>query len=226
MAAIYGVCISDFPPALFRPLLDFADNKEKILKFHFDKDKIRSLVGELLLKKIITASFNVPCEEIEFARDAYGKPFLCSPLIPLEFNISHAGEWVVAAIDRTEIGIDIEQIVTMNLDIAERFFTLEEYRYIASQTLQEQINERFFRIWTMKESYIKGVGRGLTIPLDSFSTVINNKEAMSIRADEGLRHFQTFRHDNDYLISVCSLTPIDGKNIEIVDIHSLVNTFL
>ncbi|GGG07036.1 hypothetical protein GCM10010912_59610 [Paenibacillus albidus] len=161
MAALYGVCISDFPPLLFRPLLEFVNNKEKILKLHFDKDKLRSLVGELLLKKIIITLFNVPCEEIEIARDEYGKPFLLSPLINLEFNISHAGDWVVVAIDSTEIGIDIEQIVTINLDIAERFFTQEEYKYIANQRLQEHKNERFFRIWTMKESYIKGGGKGV-----------------------------------------------------------------
>lgn len=226
MTGVYGVCISDFPPYLVEPLLYFVNNKEKILKFHFDKDKIRSLVGELLLKKIITTLFNVPCEKMEITRDEYGKPFLLSPSIDLEFNISHAGDWVVVAIDSMEIGIDIEQIVTMNLEIAERFFTQEEYKYIANQTLQEQKNEQFFRIWTMKESYIKGVGRGLTIPLDSFTTIINNKETTSIRVEEDLRYLNTFRHDTSYFISVCSTTPFDGKNIEIIDIHSLVNTFL
>lgn len=226
MTGVYGVCISDFPPYLVEPLLNFVNNKEKILKFHFDKDTIRSLVGEILLKKTITTLFNVPCEEMEITRDEYGKPFLLSPSIDLEFNISHAGDWVVVAIDSMEIGIDIEQIVTMNLEIAERFFTQEEYKYIANQTLQEQKNERFFRIWTMKESYIKGVGRGLTIPLDSFTTIINNKEATSIRVEEDLRYLSTFRHDTSYFISVCSTTPFAGKNIEIIDIHSLVNTFL
>ncbi|GAB6990774.1 4'-phosphopantetheinyl transferase family protein [Paenibacillus pini] len=226
MTGIYGVCISDFPPSLVEPLLHFISNKERILKFHFIKDKIRSLVGELLLKKIINTLYNAPYEEMEITRDEYGKPFLSSPSIKVEFNISHAGDWVVVAIDRMKIGIDIEQIVTMNLEIAERFFTQEEYKYIAQQSSQEQRDEQFIRIWTMKESYIKGVGRGLTIPLDSFSTIINNQEATSIRVEEDVRHLKTFRHDTTYYISVCSTTPLDGKNIEIIDIHSLVNAFL
>ncbi|MFD2875899.1 4'-phosphopantetheinyl transferase family protein [Paenibacillus rhizoplanae] len=57
--------------------------------------------------------------------------FLLSPPINLKFNISHSGDWVVVAIDSMEIGIDIEQIITMNLEIAERFFAQEEYKYIA-----------------------------------------------------------------------------------------------
>ncbi|MFC6652703.1 4'-phosphopantetheinyl transferase family protein [Paenibacillus rhizoplanae] len=170
----------------------------------------------------MTTLFYVPLEEIEISRDEYGKPFLLSPPINLKFNISHSGDWVVVAIDSMEIGIDIEQIITMNLEIAERFFAQEEYKYIAKQSSQEQKNEQFFRIWTMKESYIKRVGRGLDIPLDSFSTIINNEEATSIRVEENLRYLKTFRHDTNYFISVCSTTPFDVKNIEIIDIHSFM----
>ena len=53
--------------------------------------------------------------------------------------------------------------------LAKRFFTAEEQQFILEEP--EGINERFYRIWTGKESYLKYLGTGLTKPLGSFSVL-------------------------------------------------------
>ena len=63
------------------------------------------------------------------------------------------------------VGIDIELIKPVNIKIAERFFAPDETAYIKDGE-QEQ---RFYEVWTKKESHIKWEGKGLYKPLTSFN---------------------------------------------------------
>lgn len=226
MVNIYACCISTFPASLIELLLNSISNKDRILRFHHEKDRIRSLVGELLVRKVISALSNTPNNEIEFIRNEYGKPLLINPSPTIEFNISHAGEWVVLAIDNKHVGIDIEQISSIDLGIAQRYFAQEEFEYIENTGSQELKIEQFYKIWTLKESYIKAAGKGLSISLESFSTIVNKELAVSVRIEGELWYFKTFRHDTSYFLSVCSLSPIMDMDIKIIDVPSLVNTFV
>ncbi len=66
------------------------------------------------------------------------------------------------------VGVDIEKIRPIDFAIAERFFTASEYRLLMDTAEQERL-QLFYTLWTLKESYIKFVGKGLSIPLDSFA---------------------------------------------------------
>jgi phosphopantetheinyl transferase len=74
-------------------------------------------------------------------------------------------------VDRREIGVDVEFVRPMsNLeDIAASVYTPGELASLLQA--QGEARERlFFRYWTRKESYIKAIGKGLSIPLNSFDT--------------------------------------------------------
>jgi 4'-phosphopantetheinyl transferase len=53
-----------------------------------------------------------------------------------------------------------------------RCFTDEEINYINGQR-EADILSRFYEVWTLKESYIKAIGLGLSCPLRFFSVCIN-----------------------------------------------------
>ena len=53
--------------------------------------------------------------------------------------------------------------------MAARFFTTEEQEFIFQQP--ELAEERFYQVWTAKESYLKYLGTGLTKSLSSFSAI-------------------------------------------------------
>ena len=149
---------------------------EKRLKlkqyFHFI-DAQHTLLGDILVRKLIHKHFYIKNNEIIFDTNAYGKPFLKNHL-GFHYNISHAGNYVVCVVGDKPVGIDVEIYETVNLKtaeiIADRFFTDDETEYIFSQTGIRR-KRAFLQIWTMKESYIKHNGKGLNIPLRSFSVL-------------------------------------------------------
>ena len=96
------------------------------------------------------------------------------------FNISHSGEWVICAISDCELGVDVEKIQK----------NIPNWIYIFSEAEQQMIRkwngleraELFYKFWTLKESYIKAVGLGLNMPMNSFSIqLLDNQIMLSAR---------------------------------------------
>jgi phosphopantetheinyl transferase len=99
----------------------------------------------------------------------YGKPFLRG--VPEEeFNLSHAGRYVACAFDDRPLGIDIERRRPVKRGVATRFFAPDEAAFLASLPPEER-EEGFLDLWTKKESRVKWEGRGLSLPLPSFSVL-------------------------------------------------------
>lgn len=131
-------------------------NFPKILISKFEKTsnaKARelSISAYYLLSKLLE-EYNVSLEGLTFSES--GKPFLNNGLY---VSISHSGEYVCAAVSNKPIGIDIEEIRDFDLKIINRVFSKSEQKYI----LKKNVNERFFTLWTIKESIIKLEGKKL-----------------------------------------------------------------
>ncbi len=109
-------------------------------------------------------------------------------------SISHSEGLCLAAISDSEIGVDIEYMKQGDerlLRLAQRYFTPGEVQYI-----EKEPYPRFYKVWCMKESYIKYTGEGFTCPLGSFSVLDPQKAPIGII-------FTDFTYGN-YKIAVCS----------------------
>src|SRR5690606_35000212 len=87
------------------------------------------------------------------------------------FNLSHTRGMAVLAVTRAgEVGVDVESVQRRVelLALSERYFAASEHRRIAQLSGPAQ-REQFFRVWTLKEAYLKACGLGLRIALDSFA---------------------------------------------------------
>jgi 4'-phosphopantetheinyl transferase len=142
-------------------------------RFHFSEHRHLYLVSHLLLRTTLSRYSNLPPNAWRFTNNAFGRPRLDpnAASMPLCFSLSHTkGLAVVGVTKRREIGADVEQAVrSVNAaELSRRFFSPKEtaaLEMLAPGLLQEQ----FFLYWTLKEAYIKALGRGLSHPLDSFS---------------------------------------------------------
>lgn len=225
---IYAVKIFDITSEILDHLcaLISGDNKIKIERFVNKEDKIRTLIGEILIRTIIVQELRINNKYIIFNKNKYGKPYLKGyPII--NFNISHSKDFVVCAIDNKPIGIDIEDIKHIEYnDIAKDFFTVNEFNYITKQNLEAQIS-RFFEIWTLKESYIKCCGQGLSTPLKSFSIDIDKYGDIKVinNIEYNKYSFKTFDIQPFYKMAVCTVNKEISENIIMIDQDSLINNY-
>ncbi len=128
----------------------FPARYEKAQRYRFKEDRARCIGAGVLLRELTRL------EENDIWYNEYGKPYTHGNSF---FSLSHGGSSVVLATDDTPIGVDIEQTDKDYMDICSQVFTKNEIEYIKDN------KERFFEIWTLKESLAKAVGEGLHLPV-------------------------------------------------------------
>jgi 4'-phosphopantetheinyl transferase len=146
------------------------DEIERADRFYFEKDRRHFAVAHGALRQILARYTGADPREIEFSFGSKGKPDLKSPVDTIKFNLSHSGNLALLAVTREAIlGVDVEFIKTDfgGQEIAERFFSRHEVSTLLALPMEERAHA-FFSCWTRKEAYIKAVGEGLSLPLDSF----------------------------------------------------------
>lgn len=188
----------------FRNKINFINNlekideerKEKIQRYKQTDDKLRGLGAGILInhiRKIYNVSDKILVE-------SHGKPYFENKKI--NFNISHSGNYVVAAVSKYDIGIDIQRVKEDKHKVAEKNFLPSECDFINAAKDETEKMERFCQIWTAKEAYLKNIGMGLRKPLNSFEVVVENEDLYLPERNE-FKLIQ-FKLDSNYIITVCS----------------------
>lgn len=217
-----------FPKSKFYSLIKCVqqEQRERIMKFRLYKDALRSLAADILIRKIIISKTGLKNSEILFKRNQYGKP--CLKNIPnLHFNLSHSGEWVVCGLSNASVGIDIEEIKPIDLYIAIRFFAKEEIKDLFSLAESERLLY-FYDLWTLKESYVKALGKGLFVPLNTFTLKKDSNGTFYLKICDQKRdyYFRQFKISDSYKLSACSLRNKFTDNVYTFDMDRLGMDFL
>ncbi|MCD8925289.1 4'-phosphopantetheinyl transferase family protein [Staphylococcus epidermidis] len=130
------------------------------------------------MKFICLSSFcKIKFHEIKFGYSYYGKPLVKKPQNKY-ISVSHSDNLILCAISENNIGIDIEKMDFSNMIINKRIFHPREYNYINNNSDIYIKLKNFYEIWTLKESYLKFLGVGIYMNLNSFS-VLNNSNFKS-----------------------------------------------
>lgn len=213
------------------------DEKELIAAYQnrIDKERLANIMhirNEKALVCSLIAGFLLQCgvkEELgkknskkeiiplHFAYGKNGKPYL-DDYPAIFFNISHSGNVVCCALSDKEIGIDIQKHTEVKTNLAERFFTKEECRQLqeAVHTQGEgSYQELFFRMWSIKESYIKYTGLGMKQGLNTFY-IDWEKQEIKEEAESIVRaHFKelTLTELPEYAVSICMKQAEDSIKI-------------
>ena len=182
------------------------ERAEKIDRLKVTADKLRAL-GAGLLIRFIKEKYDIQ-EDVQI--DKFGKPHF--PNSDIHFNISHSGSYVIMAVSKHKIGIDIQKIQHDKHRIAEKNFLQSECEYINSTDVEKEIQQRFCEIWTIKEAYLKNIGIGLRKPLNSFEVSLEG-EAPQIVGKKEYRFVQ-MKFDERYIVAVCASINEEDFNIE------------
>ncbi len=196
MEKLYTIDIRTLPDPKAEPLAMQHLPKvrqEKCLKFFHKEDRQRSLGAGNIINQILT-DFN--CNGA-VTNGICGKPEADG----IFFNISHSGEYVIGVASDTPIGCDIEKMVKAPIKIADRFFYHDEKKYILGH---KDRDFAFWQLWTLKESYMKMTGEGMSLPLDKFCIEVNDDISVyrnNIKQNCIFKHYIYYGHS----ISVCKM---------------------
>lgn len=168
---------------LYRKQIDLTDAEEFLLahcndvsperalqisRYRDMKDKLRSYWAEMLLRQAVQDR-GLSMEQLRFASEQFGKPILVNmhtnQKIAYDYNLSHSGDHVVCAISESRVGVDIQEYRGYKPTLVKRCCSPKEQEYLFHLNKKEQ-NSEFYRLWTLKESYMKSTGEGLRVPLD------------------------------------------------------------
>jgi 4'-phosphopantetheinyl transferase len=168
------------------------DEVRRADRFYFEKDRWRFTKARSAMRHILGRYAGRPPQELAFSYGPKGKPELSGELEKsgIKFNLSHSHELAFLAVTRRlTVGVDIERINPefATEDVAERFFSANEVRCLQALPSLERA-DAFFSCWTRKEAYIKALGEGLSVPLDSFEVAFGPQipaALLAVRFDPG-----------------------------------------
>ncbi|MGB9977984.1 4'-phosphopantetheinyl transferase family protein [Methanobacterium sp.] len=173
---------------------------KKSSKYFHRKDRNLSLGVEVLLNHALNKiGINNPVFDI----DKYGKPYLKN-YSDVYFNLSHSQKYVACAVSDSPVGVDIEYIHDIDLNLSKHFFYGSEYEHILNNNNQ---NNAFFELWVLKESYMKMTGLGFRLALDEFCIEISDE--IKLIHNENTGKFGLWSVcGGDYMLGVCSKSKI------------------
>jgi len=146
------------------------DERARAERFVFQRHRRAFVLSRGILRRLLGRYTSQTPAAIGFSYGRKGKPCLLELARHIQFNCSHSADMTLYAMTRhCDLGVDVEKIRPLQdvAEIAQPFFCPEEVRELFSLPAAER-EAVFFRCWTRKEAYIKAVGDGLAIPLDSF----------------------------------------------------------
>lgn len=146
-------------------LLDSAE-VARAERFRFSHDRVRFVARRAFLRRVLAGYTGVAPANVRYRVSQRGRPELESAC-GITFSASHSDGLAGIAVARDRlVGLDLERIrpVPDLLDLADRVCSPTEYAGLQSVAAPER-GEAFLRLWTRKESYVKALGAGLSMPL-------------------------------------------------------------
>ena len=167
-------------------------------RFRSGKDREGYVIARGLLRVILGAYTNSEPENVHILNGPHGKPMLAGRSSPdsIRFSVSHSGGRVLYAIARGwEIGVDVEKIRPDFPcgNISDRYFSSREAALIRGVS-EHARTETFFSHWTLKEALLKGLGCGLSLPLNGIEIARDPPKVLSIQGHPGVSSRWTVRN--------------------------------
>lgn len=170
-------------------MISLMDIEPKELHSHAHK-----LLRECLKSAGVAYNENTPV-----IKGKMGKPSL-KEYPQIHYNLSHSKGIVACIVSDTECGIDCEKVREYRPNVAKRVFSERELKMFDEADDSEK-DLIFFRLWTLKEAYVKAIGIGISYPMNTVEFSFEGNEPVSNIKD--CRFRQYLIGGSKYVVSVC-----------------------
>jgi len=136
--------------------------QEDILKYKNVQDRALSIAGKLLLQQLMEDEGYKQGLLKELCYEPPVKPYFSTGP---NFNISHSGDLVICVVSKeSSVGVDVEQVRATDINVYRDNFTVAEWTTINYSADKEAA---FYKMWVRKEAFVKAVGDGMQMPLNT-----------------------------------------------------------
>lgn len=165
------------------------DERERHARFHYPEDRAIYLVAHALTRLSLARVLGREPAALSFSASERGRPELAGPeaeLAPrLRFNLSHTHGLVACALTlEADVGVDVERLDRSIelVAVGKRVFSARELAGLHALAGEPQ-RARFFDLWTLKEAYVKAIGKGLSGPLQAISFSPDHPDPVPVAFD-------------------------------------------
>ena len=162
--------------AFFEKLPKYRQEKIALLKNENDK-YLSLLAGRLLCSGLRDLGLTSYIDKVVV--DENGKPYI--PGNPIYFSISHSGTKAMVVFSDSEVGCDVQEMKKKAVSLADKYFTDAEKKEMDDS---EDPVRTFYKLWTLKECYMKSSGKGLALGLKNIDVYDKNYISKSYVVDQ------------------------------------------
>jgi 4'-phosphopantetheinyl transferase len=195
--------------AALRPLLD-ASEQTRADRFRVAADREAYIAAHALMRVMLSRVAGIAPKDWRFQAADGGKPTLDAAQAPrdLHFSLSHTRGLVACAVGWPyALGVDAEAwLAVAPIELATRYFAPAENRLLAQLDPAEQ-RSTFYRLWTLKEAYLKATGQGLAAELNSFAFSLDPVAIAVAGPSAPVWHFAEFRPSPDHSLALAVQSP-------------------
>lgn len=151
------------------------EEKQRAQTFHFEKDRQQFVFTRGVLKTLLGSVLKLENHLLSITYTEKGKPII-DDANSLNFNVSHSEKQSLIAISSTaELGVDVERMESQRSvdSITSKYFTEAEQSYIFKNDSKSKL-EKFYQLWTAKESLLKAQGSGLGSSLNEVEISVSD----------------------------------------------------
>lgn len=209
-----------------------AEERERCGRFRFERDRAQYLVSHALVRLSLSEYEGIDPASWVFAKNPWGKPIVQGPegASAVLFSLSHTEGLVGCAISHSQVGLDVEHLNRRHTDwsgISHLAMRPSELSYVTSVAPHERIRA-ILRLWTLKESYLKAKGQGLSTNISSLEfDLTKDQPCLNFSPDNGresgLWHFFEFQPSSEHLMALSvRRDPFEGVCPVLIDAGALV----
>ncbi|MCG6039133.1 4'-phosphopantetheinyl transferase superfamily protein [Acinetobacter baumannii] len=192
--------------------LGFLSSAEKLRYDQYHPKAARLfLISRVLVKTVLADKLGISPHQVNIQLHLNGKPFVQGRKA-VYFNLTHSADVIILAVtEEGEIGVDIEQVDRefewMRVDSV---LAPIEIEWIKKNELTDpfSVYQRFFQIWTLKESYIKCTGEGMSRHLKKLNFHVLPEHIQFLDSTNNTQkteqyYFESYIYDSNFIFSIC-----------------------
>jgi len=192
--------------------LGFLSSAEKLRYDQYHPKAARLfLISRVLVKTVLADKLGISPYEVNIQLHSNGKPFVQGSKA-VYFNLTHSADVIILAVtEEGEIGIDVERVDhEFDWTRVDSVLDLSEIEWIKENELTDPFSvfQRFFQIWTLKESYIKCTGHGMSSHLKKLNFHVLSEhiqffDTTKDTQDTEQYYFESYIYDCNFIFSIC-----------------------